>query len=282
MWHMEAFRSSLASGVTDVFQQVSYIQAGAVLAPAGTNSMQVSAFLPFVHSLFGVGAHLENIQPQASSFLPLPNPVFAANNIGTAAESPPRFWDLSRFPKALRPTETFSIFASQTSGGAENEAVFVNFSDNTMKPAPQIASGPAINGNGQMTTVHGTATTTLTANGWTQVFPLIDSPGLPAGLYALVGARVMSAGALAFRLKPVVEPLWRPGGVAVQTADQLDAPNQRYFNPTTGRISKWGVWITFYQNTPPFVDIWSTSADTKEDFFFDLIKISDVTTSGAL
>jgi len=280
MWHMEAFRSSLASGATDVFQQVTAITAGAVLAPSGSG-FQVSAQLPFLHSLFGVGAHLENIQPQFASQQPLPYLTFAANNKGTAAESPPRFWDLSKNPKALRPTEFFNIFASQTSGGAENEAVFVQWSDNVYTPAPALAAGPSINGNGQFTIAHGTGTTTLTANAWTQVTITLDTP-LPAGFYALVGCRAMSAGALAFRIRPIVEPLWRPGGVAVQAAGQLDAPNQRYYNPSTGRVSKWGVWVTFFQNTFPYVEFWSTSADTSEDVFFDLIKISDVVTAGAL
>lgn len=280
MWTMEAFRSSLASGVTDVLQQVTYITANALLAPSA-NGVQVSASLPFLHSLFGVGAHLENIQPQAASWLPLPYPNYAPNNIGTAAESPARFWDFSRAPKALRQTETFNIFASQTSGGAENEAVFVNFTDNLTVAPPPVALGPVVNGNGMLTTAHATATTTLTANAWTQITPILDL-NLPAGLYSLVGVRVMSAGAFAFQMRPINSPLWRPGGVAVQTADQLDPPGQRYINPMTGVVSHWGEWFKFFQNTVPNVAIWSTSADTKEDVWFDLIKISDVVTAGAL
>lgn len=280
MFHMEAFRSSLASGVTDVFQQVTYISAGAVLAPA-VNGVQVSAFLSKLHSLFGVGAHLENIRPQAPSFLPLPYPAYAPNNIGTATESPPRFWDFSRAPKALRPTEEFDIFASQTSGGAENEAVFVNFTDGMVAPAPAVSPGPQLNGNGQLFTVHATGSTTLTANAWTQVTLTLDQ-ALPAGFYSLVGARAMSAHALAFRVRPIVEPLWRPGGVAVQTADQLDPPGQRFLNPNTGKMSHWGEWLRFFQNTVPYIDFWATAGDTVEDVFLDLIKISDVITAGAL
>lgn len=280
MFHMELFRSALASGVTDVFQQLTYVSTNAVLAPL-VNGMQVSAQLPFLHSFFGVGAHLENIRPQAASFLPLPYPTYAPNNIGTAAESPARFWDLSRQPKPLRPTEEFDMFASQTNGSSETEAVFANFTDGKVMTAPPLATGPTINGNGQFFVAHATATTTLTANGWTQVTPVLDQ-ALPAGFYALVGARVVSAGALAFRMLPIVEPLWRPGGVGCQTADQLDPPGQRFINPLTGKMSHWGVWLTFFQNTVPNVHIWSNSADTKEDFFFDLIKISDVVTAGTL
>jgi hypothetical protein len=278
-FHMEYFRSSLASGATDVLQQVTFVSSG-VLAPSA-NGVQVSAMLSKLHSLFGVGAHLENVSPQAASMLPLPYPNLAGNNVGTLINTPATFWDFSRMPKPLRPTETFNIFASQTSGGAETETVFVQFTDGLVTAAPPLAAGPSLNGNGMLTQVHATAATTLTANAFTQVTPILDLP-LPAGMYALVGARVMSAKALAFRLAPINEPLWRPGGMAVQAPTQLDYPGQRFMNPLTGAISHWGVWLTFFQNTVPNVQIFSTAADTVEDMWFDLIKLSDVTTSAAL
>lgn len=278
-FHLEYFRSSLASGVTDVLQQVTFVSSG-VLSPSGSG-LQVSAFLSKLHSLWGVGAHLENISPQAASMLPLPYPNLAGNNVGTLVNSPPAVWDFSHAPKPLRPTETFNIFASQTAGGAETEAVFTQFTDGIVTPSPPLAMAPALNGNGMFTVAHATAAATLVAHAFTQVTPILDLP-LPAGLYALVGARVMSAKALAFRMAPINEPLWRPGGVAVQAPTDLDFPAQRYLNPLTGTISRWGVWLTFFQNTVPNVQIYSDAADTVEDFWFDLIKISDVTTSQAL
>jgi hypothetical protein len=68
----------------------------------------------------------------------------------------------------------------------------------------------------------------------------------------------------------------------VQASTDLDWPNQRYVNPLTGHISPWGVWLTFFQNTVPNVQIFSTAADTFVDMWFDLIKISDVVTANAL
>jgi|SRR5579871_262244 len=280
MFHMEAFRSSLSSGVTDVLQQVTFITANAQLNPSASGA-QVANQLPYLHSFFGVSAHLENISPQAPSWQVLPFPNYAPNNIGTAAESPARFWDLARSPKPLRPTETFNIFASQTNGGAENVAVFVNFTDGINNPPPPIAKSPTIDGVQQLFTLHGVGTTTLTANAWSQVTITPDSPGLPAGYYAIVGARAMSAGALAFRIHPVGGQQWRPGGVACQTADQLEAPGQRFINPLSGTVSHWGVWLNFYQVNFPYIDFWSTSADTKQDVWLDLIKISDQFPTGA-
>ena len=279
-FHMEYFRSSLASGVTDVLQQVSFVASG-VLAPSGSAGLQVSASLSKLHSLFGVGANLERIQPQAASFLPVPYPDLAGNNVGTAMNTPATVWDFSRNPKVMRPTETLNIFASQISAGAETETVFVQFTDGLVTAAPPISTVPNSNGNGMFFTAHATATTTLTANAFTQVTPLLDLP-LPAGQYALVGARVMSAKALAFRMAPINEPLWRPGAPAVQASTDLDYPAARFMNPLTGYVSHWGVWLTFFQNTVPNVQIFSTAADTKEDFWFDMIKISDVVTVAAL
>jgi hypothetical protein len=279
MFHMEVFRSSLSSGATDVFQQVNYVATNAVLAQLN-NGVQVSAELNKLHSLFGVGAHLQNVRAQSPSMLPLPYPTYNPNNIGTAIESPAKFWDFVRAPKPLRPTEEFDIYASQLNAGAETETVFVNFTDGNVMAPPPLATGPTVNGNGQFFIAHATAATTLTANAWTQVTPVLDF-ALPAGTYALMGARVVTAGCLAFRMLPIVTPLWRPGGVGCQTNDQLDSPGQRFINPLDGTRSHWGVWLTFYQNTVPNVHIWSTSADTAEDMFFDLIKLSDTVTAGA-
>lgn len=280
MRHLEVFRSSLASGVTDVLQQVSYVFTNGKLAPSALG-LQVSASLSKLSAIFGVGANLENISPQAASMLPLPYPNFAPNNIGTAIESPAKYWDFIRNPKPLRATETFDIFASQTSGGAETETVFVEFTDGLIVAAPPLSQGPSVNGNGMFTRVHATGTTTLTAAAWSQVTPVLDLP-LPAGTYALVGARVMSATGLGFRMKPINDVSWYPGGVAVQAPDQYDPPGQSFINPLTGAISHWGIWFTFFQNTVPNVDIFATSADTKQDFWFDLIKLSDVVTANAL
>lgn len=277
---LEAFRSTLTSGVTNVLQQVTYVSAGAILAPSALG-LQVSANLSKLNALWGIGANLERVQAQAASMLPLPYPDYEPNNIGTAVETPAKVWDFTRAPKPLRPTETFNIFASQTSAGSEAETIFCEFTDGVIVQPPPLAAGPAMNGNGMFTTVHATASTTLTANAFTQVTPVLDLP-LPAGNYALLGARVLSAGALAFRMKPINEPLWRPGGVAVQAADAFDAPGQRFVNPLTGQMSHWGVWFTFFQNTVPNVDIWSHSADTVENFWFDIIKLSDIVTANAL
>jgi len=265
MFHLELFSSSNTTSGANTFIQCNYKTADAIL-PGLVNGMQVSRDLPYLMAVMGVGVSLCHIRPQAPSMLPFPYPTLDANNRGTAFESPPRIHDFSSSPILLNPTEEFDIFASQNSGGSETEYIACLFSNGQRNPPPA----------GKFFSVHWTAATTLTAAGWTQVAPSFDA-ALPAGQYALIGARAFSATAKFFRLFPAQAPLWRPGGVAVQTYDQLDPPQQRgeaYLNMPN---SQWGTWLTFFQNVPPQCEFFATSADTAEEGFYDLVQISGAT-----
>jgi hypothetical protein len=272
MFHMELFSSSIASGA-NTFAQLTYSTPDNIL-PKLVNGMQVSPNLPYLMMVAGVGAHMVHVRPQSNSMLPFPYPTLSPNNIGTAFESPARIWDFSAHPIPLKPTEEFDIFATQNKGSSETEYVFCNFSDN--KPLAVgvaidpvgVASNPAT--PGRFFSSHWTSSTTLSAGAWTAVQPTFDQ-ALYAGYYALVGARAFSATALAFRMFPAMGPLWRPGGIAVQTYDQLDPPNQRGFNSSNGFFSTWGAWLYFYQNVPPQVEFFATSADSAEEGWFDLV-----------
>lgn len=265
MFHMEAFSVSDTTSGANTFVQAPYVNTNTVL-PQINNGVQVSPELANLHSLFGLGVSLCHIRAQSPKFLPQPYPQFDPNNRGTAIESPPRIHDLSDSPLPLGPTDEFDIFVTQNSGATETERVFVNFTNGVTQPNPA----------GKLFTVHAVSATTLTANRFTPCIPTLDFP-LPGGTYALVGARAFSATALAFRILPSMGPIWRPGGVACQSYDQLDAPGQRSY-PYTGTYGTgWGVWVTFYQNVLFQVEMFATGADTAEEFDFDLIQISTAT-----
>ena len=154
------------------------------------------------------------------------------------------------------------MYASQNSGGSETEYCAIQFTDN-------VKIGPPA---GTAFTVHATAATTLTAGAFTGVVPVFDY-ALPAGTYALVGMRVFSASALFFQMLPASGPLWRPGGMAVQAYDALDPPAQRYNGWLPGFNPSWGDLVDFRQNVPPQVNLFATSADTAEEFWYDLIYV---------
>lgn len=283
MFHLELFSSSIATGA-NTFAQVNYVKSDNVLAPLN-NGVQVSPTLSMVHSVFGVSANLVHVRIQANSMQPYPYYTLSPNNRGTAFESPPRAWDMSFFPFPLRPTEELDIFATQNSGAGQTVYVAVQFTDGQRIAPPVPLNPPSLQQSayvpGRFFTVHWTASTTLTAGAWTQVQPVFDQ-SLPAGYYALVGARAFSATGLFFRMFPAMAPLWRPGGACVQAYDGLDIANQRYQNLWQENPSGWGVWLYFLQNVPPQVEFFATSADTAEEGWFDLVYVNSTVAQGAL
>jgi hypothetical protein len=264
MFHVELFSSSIASGA-NTFAQVTYVSADAIL-PKLVNGMQVSPQVPRVMFVAMLGAHAVHARIQAPSMLPFPYPCLDPNNRGTAFESPARIHDLRDRNIILAPTEEFDVFATQNAGSGETQYVLVGFWDGHPVAAPA----------GKFFSVHWTASTTLTGGSWTQVVPTFDQ-GLPAGLYAMIGARAFSATCLFFRMFPAMAPLWRPGGVGVQAYDQMDPLNQRGYSTEAGVVAPYGVWLQFYQNVPPNVEFYATAGDTAEEGWFDLVQISGQT-----
>jgi hypothetical protein len=264
MFHVELFSSSIASAA-NTFAQVNYVQADAIL-PKLVNGVQVAPGLPRVMFVCGVSANLVHLRIQAPSMLPFPYPTLDPNNRGTGLESPPRIHDLRDRNITLAPTEEFDVFGTQNAGAAQVINALVGFWDGTLYQKPI----------GKYFSVHWTAAATLVPGAWTLVTPIFDQ-GLPAGYYAMIGARSYSAGALFHRMFPAMTPLWRPGGPAVQAYDQLDPPNARGHDIESLGPGWWGEWLRFYQNVPPQVEIYSTTADTAEEGFFDLVQISGTT-----
>lgn len=282
MFHVELFSSSIASGA-NTFAQINYVTSPVL--PKLVNGVQISPMLPYFGFICGVSANLVHLRAQTPAFLPYPYPTFDPNNRGSAVESPPRMFDFYSTPLPVNPTDEFDIFGTQNAGAAQTPFVLVGFC--TAKPTPlPVAVNPAsvraqAQVPGRFTTVHWTASTTLNASAFTTVTPILDAQ-LPAGMYALVGARVFSASALFFRMLPGMEPLWRPGGVAVQAYDQLDPPGQRAMAFDGNLELNWGVWLNFYQNIVPQVEIFATAGDTAEEGWFDLVYLGAQTSAPML
>jgi hypothetical protein len=266
-FHTVAFTSSTSSSGATTFVQLNF--KADVIVPTLNNGLQVPKSLNKLGFLAGVGTSLTNIRAQTPAFLPYPWPSFAPVNRGSAFESPPRMWDLFKYPLQMNPTDELDIYVCQNSGGSETEYVFVTLTDGVLSPAPL----------GRFFTVHATGTTTVTAGAFTSCALTFDQ-AVPAGMYCVIGARAYSATGYAFRLAPAMEPLWRPGGIAVKTYDQLDPPGQRAYHLDGQVIAPWGQWMQFYQNVPPQVDMFCTSADTAQEVWLDLIQVSSGTVYG--
>ena len=165
---------------------------------------------------------------------------------------PTVFHDLFERPITLDVSEALNAQIDQAAGVAEDETVFV-WLGKGMEPVPA----------GQMFTLRCTNTDTLVAYAWTNG-ALTFSQALPAGRYALVGARVCSAGMCAFRC---VFPggTWRPGQLGVDAVGDQDLIRFRYGNA--------GSWGEFEHDLPPTIDFWSVSADTAQTVHLDLIQV---------
>jgi hypothetical protein len=277
MFHSELFSSSNTSSGANTFVQCNAVTTDNIM-PSQNNGLTVLNEIPYLCHVIGIGSHIVHVRPQANSMLPFPYITNTPNNRGASAESPVRMLDLSMSPLPLRSSEEFDIFASQNSGGSETQYILASFCDGLPKPMQYQLMPGGLTGNpmvpGRAFTVHGTASTTLSASAWTVVNFTLDQT-LPAGTYGLIGLRGFSATGKFVRLFPATGPKWRPGTICTQAYDALDPWFSRAWPTPGGKvIAPMGIWIMFYQNVPPQVEFFATSADTAEEIWFDLVYLS--------
>ena len=244
MFTLELFKST---STLNTLTQITSVYSGVV--PTLNNGFQVPT-LHYLMGIVGVSGHLHRVQTQAPSLRPFPYPDFMPVNVGTAIESPVKGAFMPTSPISLNYTEELDAYVYAASG----ETCYVGV---------QLSDGPIVTTQpGRVITVHGTASTTLTAGGWTTV-PITLDQALPAGVYNLIGARAYSATCLFFKVIPAMGSLWQPGSTGVQSYDALDAPGARY--------GGYGTWLTFQQNVLPSFNFFATSADTAEEVWLDLV-----------
>ena len=250
-FHTSAFSASIANS-GDLLQLTEVPDA--ILPASGAGLL--SNDLAYLHALAFVGPDLIRGQMQAPSLRDYGNQDVEPINIGTAFESPPRVDDFSKKPIPLAQAEEWDLFAAQGNAmSSEIETGFLWSSDGGMDPYP----------GKKIVQIKWTASITLIAGTWSLIQLTMAQP-MAAGKYAMVGARCVSAGALAFRFVPSggqSATNARPGGIACQTSDQLDWPLQRK--------GGWGKWLDFTNTTLPQMEVFSLTADTSEEGVIDVV-----------
>ena len=251
MFHMSAFSASIAN--SGALLQLTEIPDS--IYPASGSGL-LSSNLAYLMAIAGVGLNMTRVQFQAPSLRDYGNLDLLPINIGAVFESPPRIDDFSRKMLPLAMSEEWDAFAAQNDAMvSRTESAFLLSSDGNLDPIPPK----------KIVQVRFTASTTLTLGKWSLFQPVLAQP-LVAGRYALVGARCLSAGALAFRFVPNGSSSgnnFRPGGLAVQTEDGLDHPFQRK--------AGWGKWLDFTNTTVPQIELFSLSNDTSEEGILDIV-----------
>jgi len=128
-----------------------------------------------------------------------------------------------------------------------------------------LANGVISPVSGEMRTIKGTTTLTVTANAWSSG-PIDLAQDLPVGNYRLVGAKVVGGDtAGVFRFIPVGGG-WRPGGLI-----------SRYYTDETiawQRRGGLGVWFDFAHNRVPRLEVLEIAAVDNPDVYLDLIRLS--------
>lgn len=156
-------------------------------------------------------------------------------------------------PIALDVNEALNAENDANPAAAEQHTVVVFLSDGAIAAA-----------TGAIWTVNAHITLALVAGSW--AFSEITFPdSLPVADYDVVGARLVSADAVAFRFVPVGQA-HRPGGISASAVNGKDPYNQRF-----GRM---GVWFSFNTVQPPGVEVISSAAAASATYelYIDMIK----------
>jgi len=205
-------------------------------------------------AVWGIAATLNRIQMQAPSFRKVAQlEIQPVMRLMPVAGTAPSGWfrDFDRGPH-LEMDDGEELAAWCTDGAGSNEQI--NVFARLWEQAPQPVSG-------KIFSVRVTSATTVVANTWSNCALTFDQ-NLPRGKFQLVGMRMNSTSAQAFRVF-FINQTFRPGGVAQQSDYALDEPSQRY-----GRL---GVWGEFDYLSPPTVDMFCTAADAAQEGIADLI-----------
>lgn len=113
-------------------------------------------------------------------------------------------------------------------------------------------------------TIRATATITCVADTWSQGQMTLDRD-LRVGEYALVGARVESATAHAFRFIPANSNA-RPMVIGYATGGLEEDSIFRHGNL--------GTWLTFQHDAPPQIECLATTTDSAQTLTLDIVKLS--------
>ena len=253
MFHFACYDASIANG--SVLVQVAAI-ADPVLAPSGSGFL-VPGVINKLMRVAAFGTNLTRVQLTSASLRDYAPFDVGPVNVGTLIASPANFADFSDNPIPLATNEELDAFGVQSNAGAQRIGVGIWMCDGPRRPVTQRAF-----------TVHWTATATLSANAWSSTAITFDN-GIPSGTFAIVGSRMISAGAVFHRWIPRGGPAYRPGGFAGQAQS---------FNPVDGSrwsdyVENWGEWLRFTNTTPPQVEVFSISADTTEEGYLDLVQV---------
>ena len=163
--------------------------------------------------------------------------------------------NLLRSPLRLKALEEFAIESTNSAAGPNVCTTILGLGVGPIQPAPV----------GDIYTMRGTGTTTVTAQAWSQC-AITWADTLPVGRYAVVGLNFWGATAQAGRLIfNDGDQRWRPGCVGGATDVVIE--DEMFRN---GNL---GVWGTFNAWAMPNFEALCNAADTAQTVYMDIMRI---------
>lgn len=163
----------------------------------------------------------------------------------------PHVFDRRNMPFPLNMVEEVSMQANI--GGAANAQNYaILFMGPSIEPAPQ----------GQIYSLHGTATTAAVAGNWTQLAITWDQT-IPAGTYYIVGSQHVSTTAIAHRWITKGQ-FYRPGFLSMSLVTNIGEPSQYY--------GGWGNYGNFNTYAYPYCEVLCNAADASHDVVMNIVK----------
>lgn len=164
----------------------------------------------------------------------------------------PAIMDLRNNPLTVRRLEEIEVEVTNTGAGPTLTSAGLWLSRGPIQPAPA----------GDVYTIRGTGTTTLTAGAWSNV-AVTWQDTLPTGRYACVGLGALGT-TVRFARLVFDDQTFRPGCIGQATVGLINHPMfQR------GGL---GVWGTFSGNRMPNLQYFATAADTAQTVFMDFVR----------
>lgn len=183
-------------------------------------------------------------QTAPSSISPIDVSLLPANDANAV--------DYRDHPLILRAQEEI-VYQSTDSAAGPNNHYIITWLQQTYSPPPV----------GDVYTIRGTGTTTVVASVWSPVTIVWDAQ-LPAGTYAVVGARFLSTTGIAFSMT-FDGQFYRPGGLAGASAGIRPPSFQQ-----KGGLGKWGEFNTV---TLPRFSALCNAADTAQIVEVDIVRV---------
>lgn len=257
-WHLAAYNESVAQ-LTDT--DINAVQDGILTV---RNSHLIFTSPMDLLAAFACGSLTDRVRFGNAGMTQRGQPHIWPHEQSATIPDLPQFKDMREYPMALPMNEELTVLATTNAAGPSDVNAVLWLGD------------PGWNANlpNALDRLTVRATVVIAAgaeSAWTNPVEVVFERDLWNGVYSVIGANVVAANAIAFRLQFIDQPQvqmkqFRPGGL-VQDTIAL-APNHRL-------MEGWGEWGRFHTFNPPLVQTLDDTAGGTYEVRLDLLYLGE-------